>query len=294
MSAHNYKVKIMALVTASHDVAIYSDKLLKSAHFASLDAFCDYNDVEHSNCMAKSNAWTEYASGKKMIELIQSRNMPKKIMARLNGAVELTGLDCLTVEAPQQTVTLSEAGFMPDMNAYYSGEDEYMINMETVTTQSRTIWLASSIISSGGVTAEAMTNRGVALIRAVKTLQTAGYSVGLVAYLYGNAGSNTLVNVVVKTPDEPLNETLVAAAFAHPSFFRTLGHNVVAKLNGCNGGMNSLKKPPSDLFKDSFINSEQLVILDGCFEYKDCETPYRAEKWIINEIETAIEQRNNA
>jgi hypothetical protein len=294
MSAHNYKVKIMALVTASHDVAIYSDKLLKSAHFASLDAFCEYNGVEHSNCMTKSNAWTEYASGKKMIELIQSRNMPKKIMERLNGAVELTGLDCLTVEAPQQTVTLSEAGFMPDMNAYYSGEDEYMINMETVTTQSRTIWLASSIISSGGVTAEAMTNRGVALIRAVKTLQTAGYSVGLVAYLYGNAGSNTLVNVVVKTPDEPLNETLVAAAFAHPSFFRTLGHNVVAKLNGCNGGMNSLKKPPSDLFKDSFINSEQLVILDGCFEYKDCETPYRAEKWIINEIETAIEQRNNA
>jgi len=36
-----------------------------------------------------------------------------------------------------------------------------------------------------------------------------------------------------------------------------------------------------------------LVILDGCFEYKDCETPYKAEQWIINEIETAIEQRNN-
>jgi len=146
----------------------------------------------------------------------------------------------------------------------------------------------------GGVAAEVMTNRGVALIRAVKTLQTAGYSVGLVAYLYGKAKSNTLVNVVVKTPDEPLNETLVAAAFAHPSFFRTLGHNVAAKLNGCNGGMNSLKKPANDLFKDSFIDSEQLVILDGCFEYKDCETPYRAEQWIINEIETAIEQRNNA
>ena len=283
----------MSLVTASHEVAIYSDRILKAAHFASLDAFCDYNDAEHSSCMTTNNSWTEYATGKKMIELIQSRDMPNKIMKRLNGAVELNGLDCLTVEAPQQTVTLSEAGFMPDMTAYYSGEDEYMINMATVTTQSRTIWLASSIISSGNVTAEAMINRGVALIRAVKTLQTAGYSVGLVAYLYGNAKSNTLVNVVVKTPDEPMNETLVAAAFAHPSFFRTLGHNVAAKLNGCNGGMNSLKKPSNELFKDSFIDSEQLVILDGCFEYKDCETPYRAEQWIINEIETAIEQRNN-
>ena len=79
----------MSLITATHDVAIYSDRILKSAHFASLDAFCDYNNIEHSSCMTTSNAWTEYASGKKMIELIQSRDMPNKIMERLNGAVEL-------------------------------------------------------------------------------------------------------------------------------------------------------------------------------------------------------------
>ena len=87
----------MSLVTATHDVAIYSDRISKSAHFASLDAFCEYNGVEHSSCMTRNNAWTEYATGKKMIELIQSRDMPNKIMERLNGAVELTGLDCLTV-----------------------------------------------------------------------------------------------------------------------------------------------------------------------------------------------------
>lgn len=283
----------MNIITATNDTAIMKDDTgTKYAHFASVDAFTEYNDKEYcKNTYDKESSWTLNTKGKKMVNIINTRNMQNSIMERLNGAVELSDMDRLKNDTLTNEVVMSESGFICDMNAYYSGEDDCMINMDYAVKPAKTMWLGSSIISQGGVRPDSMINRGVALIRAVKTLQTSGYNVGLVAYIHGsNSGRKSLVTVVVKQPDEPLNENSVAAAFAHPSFFRTLGHNAVARLNNSDyGGMNQLPTPTKEQFEGAFLDESQLTILNGTFEYSDALTEEIAVNWIKTELNNALD-----
>lgn len=282
----------MNIITATNDTAIMKDDTqTKYAHFASVDAFTEYNDKEYCKSTYDTDtSWTLRTKGLKMVNIINTRGMQDSIMERLNGAIELPDMDRLKNNALTNEVVMAESGFICDMNAYYAGEDDCMINMDYAVKPAKTIWLASSIISQGDVRPDSMINRGIALIRAVKTLQTSGYNVGLVAYIHGSSsGCKSLVTVVIKQPHEPLNENSVAAAFAHPSFFRTLGHNAVARLNNSVCGiMNKLPTPTVEQFEGAFLDESQLTILNGKFDYSDALTEEIAVDWIKAELNKAL------
>ena len=290
----------MKLDYATHDTAIYNGIGKTAAHFNSIHAFAEYAGIkEHcESCFNRCDRWTAEASGKDMYNFIEQVKMPSDIMRRLDADIELEDIDGLQGNQLTPTVVFCEDGFMCDTTAFYAGEEDCMLNFDNTMQRTKTIWLASSIISSGLVSAETMINRGVALIRATKTLQKHGYNVGLVVYIHGgNIASNNkmLLSVAVKRPEEALNETIIAAAFAHPSFFRTLGHNATAKLNKASyGSMMSLPTPTREQFKGSFINPDDLHILDGNFNYSDCKTPEKAEQWIKNGLaKIMLEIENN-
>jgi hypothetical protein len=281
------------VIKSTDDMAILKVNDTMHAHFASVDAFIRYNAEEsRCDCMNTDSNWTHHTDGARMIEYITTRTMNDDIMERLNAQLELdvTGLKG---EDNVDVLTLDDSGFMCDMASYFAGEEQCMFNINQQYGDAKTVWLTSSIVSCANVSAETMVNRGVALIRAVKTLQAHNYSVGLATYCHGSKyPNNVFITTVVKRPDEPLNETLVAAAFAHPSYFRTLTHNTAARItNQDSGGMSDTSRPTHEMFKESFLDSGTVGILSASFLYQDAETPEKAEEWITAEVEKLIEQQ---
>jgi hypothetical protein len=285
----------MKLQTANDTSAIYYGLHGKQAHFKTIDAFIEYNDKQYCHNYDTNSDWTMHTPAKKLKEMIKNRDTDSKIFDQLQGSENLDnvdGLDTFNLE-PREQLTHGTDGFLFNSGAYYAGEQDYMLTIESRPTESRTIWLALDIISRGSVDAMAMTRRASAVIRAARTLQTCGYSVGLIAYINGiHSNGNAFVSVVVKNPDEDLNENVLANTLAHPSFFRTIGHNAVAKLmKDSNGSMNSAPREKAVIgLKNAFAPHDQLTVLDGSFDFTESKTDESINEWINNQIEIAIKQ----
>lgn len=294
--------KLQLLIETGLDYAVYhtEDNKSKEVHFNSVDAFIRYStDAKHCESYNRKDDWTYNTTGSQVAAMVLNRAAKHELLKMIDHSIELDDIN-LTTTTTAPTLAYDESGIFCDVNAYLAGEEDCMLNLIDKPQQSKTIWIASDIMSWGAVSAKTMVNRGVALMRAVKTLQALNYSVGLMAYIHGdNNNTKVLASIVVKRPDEPLNESLLVTTFCHPAFFRAVGHNCIAKLNKRNGNSGSMNPVNTDsaTFKRSYADHTELHVLKCSFDYDDAGTPQIAENWIkqeLNKIATKQDQQQYA
>ncbi len=123
-------------------------------------------------------------------------------------------------------LTHDVAGFAPDVPAYLAGEPESMFWIEPGEAQlaGPIISIGVQIICSAGTKANVMLNRGIALLTAIDSLESAGYRCELTAvYAAGSDKDGMIWEHQVKAPGDQWNPGAVAFPLAHIGFARRLG-----------------------------------------------------------------------
>lgn len=180
-----------------------------------------------------------------------------------------------------------QQGLFLDSQAYYNGDEDCMINFNIQESIKPIVWIAANIGGLGDVSAKQFVNRGVALIRAVHAMERAGVSIGLIGYnkssMSGKQVKSVLQTVVIKHPDNALDESTLINVFADKAAFRTIGFGAISGMMKSPDSMGATESPiPSD-FKLSYANEHELVILPYTEMYvNDC--PETATEWTLEHI----------
>ena len=180
-----------------------------------------------------------------------------------------------------------ESGMMLDSTAYHMGEENCMVNFDIIEDVKPIIWIACNIGGLSEVQPEQFKNRGIALIRTIHALERTGVSVGLIGYsnakLDGSAGIKyALQTIVVKQPENSLDETTLINLFADCSAFRTIGFAVRATITNDEdtGGTRKIDK---GALKLSHANGHTTVILpyDNMKQYFCAD---KATQWTFDQV----------
>jgi hypothetical protein len=159
------------------------------------------------------------------------------------------------MRAPLETTTIGSdvAGFMPDVPAYLAGVPECMRTFETTESPSEIVSIGLTGFTCN-TSADAMLNRGIALLSLVDVLESSGYRCEIVAD-FAIAGRNTLRSrIYIKRAGDHWDPTSAAFAMAHPAFFRRLflkdmeGYSGLNKTTNSGYGTSPLPKPDEYTF----------------------------------------------
>jgi hypothetical protein len=172
-------------------------------------------------------------------------------------------------ESIEWTFPRDVTGDTVDIGAYLSGVPECFITPMPVTTAApaRVVRLVIATGALSTVTADAMRNRGIAVVALIECIRRAGYSVELWAWAAATLHSGRQSHaVLVQGADQPVNTGRIMFAFAHPSMHRRLmfaaRHNaeVPASLRWEGyGGTVDGDPDPGDL-PDGIVTEDTLVI----------------------------------
>lgn len=116
------------------------------------------------------------------------------------------------------------AGGSPSIGRYCAGNPMHMRNRKREQGHRPAITMAVNIVANCGVSAEAMSNYGLAIARYAEELEQAGYPVEVIAVLSAQQGSNrTAHSWTVKAQGQAMNLADIAFSIGHPGCFRRIG-----------------------------------------------------------------------
>jgi len=264
-------------------------------HFDSVRAWVDYalaidsdNYASSAYMFNKANQKDDFfgfRDGAQVRDEIVKRECSEEIRKEIHKkSVTLPPISSTSEELAQDDIFYDESGLYCDMTAYYSGEEQCMINYDQQSQVKPVIWLACNIGALAGVVDEQFKNRGVSLIRAIHALERAGVSIGLIGYsaAAGDFGY-TVQTIVVKQPDNALDETTIINVFAQCACFRSIGFATRCTVTESMvaGGTRTVTK---DNFKLSYANPDDLVILPYTRNMDIYDTAEQATDWTIQQI----------
>jgi len=116
------------------------------------------------------------------------------------------------------------AGGSVSVGRYFSGNPLCMRNRKRERGHRPAITMAVNIVANAGVSAEAMSNYGLAIARYADELEQAGYPVEVIAVMAAQQGSNRSCHSwTVKAQGQAMNLADIAFSIGHPGCFRRIG-----------------------------------------------------------------------
>lgn len=133
--------------------------------------------------------------------------------------------------APIATCAYDVAGAFPDVGLYCAGDPACMVSYDPEQAKTRPVLrFVVNLSYLAGVSGEAITNRGAAILSYVDKLESEGMRVELVA-VRAARGKGKVFNFTfpLKAADEPLDIDRVAFVIANPAMLRRIGFAVAER-----------------------------------------------------------------
>ena len=221
--------------------------------------------LEHLTCehYIRDSQWFGGISSTEIKALFDNRvPLSEKIAKKVHDGVTSFKMSDI---APVDTFEIyhDESGMMLDSTAYFNGEENCMINYDQVQSVRPIVWLACSISAGACESEDYFVNRGIALIRAVHGLERAGVSVGLLAYISGRDSQNGEVainTIIVKQPQNSLDETTLINCFCSAAFFRHYGIFLL-KIQITDKGCGVVTTPTVKDLSGSYAQGQKMVLI---------------------------------
>ena len=274
--------------------AIY-DKQNKAVyhHFENVAQWSEYGlDTYNTSSLNDDSGFTDYTTGKQLNNMLVNCKAPAKARKAVSEALAVSA-DTHEAGAPVYTLYNDMSGIICDITAHTMGEYECMLNYDIQEQARPTIWIACSFGALSNAKEYQFFNRGIALIRAVKDLQSKGNSVGIIAYssceheeYSGKMGARVDTHtqtVVVKRPQDELNESTMINMFTLPATLRTLGFCVRYNDLGSEYGR-TITLPRKALAHTDFAH-EKIVILESDGQLYNFKTADKGAQYIQKQIE---------
>jgi hypothetical protein len=242
-------------------------------HFENVAEWLEYaaancgND-EHFNDMYDQHFQGGY-TGKQMLERVNARTCNESTRKEVHKkSVNLPPLASETSEQDLMSFYASESGLFLDTVAYHNGEQDNMITFDLAATVRPVVWIACNIGGMARDKPKQFRNRGIALFRAIHALERAGVSIGLLGYSKasgaGASNDTALQTIVVKQPDNSLDESTLINIFADVAAFRTIAFTVrgiITEQRRRSPDMGCTMSTYKDDYKLSYASEHNLVIL---------------------------------
>ena len=265
-------------------------------HFESVDDWAEY---AKDNLIKDDESLIDYDehfkgvyTGREMIKRLAARECLERTRKAVHEkSLYLPPLSTEQNEREALTFFNDESGLFLDSNAYFNGDADCMINYDIAETERPVIWIACCYGANCNVSEKQFINRGIALIRTVHALETAGVSIGLVGYSkVGYDGTTCLESSVVKSPSNSLDETTVINLFADKNAFRTIGFatiNIGFKKNRATHQTSSQRATVKE-FEKSFARGHKIVMLpyDDMEVFRDVD---KATDWTLEQVKKQAE-----
>lgn len=263
-----------------------------AVHFDSVEQWCKYaaaNVLDNDDHFFEHQTFCGRYTGVEMVRRIRDRECSEATRREVHAkSVHLPPLSTETDERDGMTFYNDECGLFYDSVADLNGEQDCMITFDMQVIERPVIWIACNIGALYNFKESQFKNRGIALIRAIHALERAGVSIGLIGYSKASGGymsghDTALQTMVIKQPDNALDESTLINVFAGKNAFRTIGFTVRATLTNDRWEMGStMTVTPAD-FEASYATGHDLVILpyQDINVYNNADT---ATDWTLEQV----------
>jgi hypothetical protein len=248
----------------------------------------------YTGCFADSTEFTGYVDGYTHRDNIFSRRCNEEVRARVHAStIELN--HGTTGQQDQQVLDIyhDEEGLFLDSNAYYNGDEFNMVSMQQQPQTKPIVYLAVCIGAVWSWENKHFQNRGIATIRAVHALERQGVSVGVLGYSvalvdsnYGLKEQRAVMTIVIKAPEQALDESDLINTLTNCTTLRTLGfQNRLYLIDDKSDDVGASKTLTKNDLKHAGLGDTELAIL--AYKHDDAahyETVEKASKLLTASI----------